>query len=75
MGPAVEEVQNGRIQKRDVLKTDNQEARMMVIILHMEIEAHMLTTYSRFKCYYIYRDPCYVVLNMYAWKAENKLWN
>lgn len=47
MVPAVEEVQNGRIQKREVLQTDIQEVQMMVI-LHMEIKAHLYTIYSRY---------------------------
>ncbi len=37
---------NGRIQKEEVLQTDIQEVYMMVI-LHMEIEAHLCTMYSR----------------------------
>ena len=47
MVPAVEEVQNGRIQKREVLQTDIQEVHMMDI-LRMEQEAHLYTICSRY---------------------------
>ena len=46
MGPAVEEAQNDRIQKKEALQTDIQEVHM--VIWHMNVEAHLYAIYSRF---------------------------
>ena len=43
MGPAVEEVQNGRIQKKDVLKTDIQEVHTTV---NLHMQKHICTPYT-----------------------------
>ena len=47
MVPAVEEVQNGKIQRREILQTDIQEVYMMVL-LHMQIKAHLYTVYNKY---------------------------